>query len=254
MNHFENSLGANRYSLARPYIHETALSKFLVFSSSELPIPYALDAGCGTGQSSAALAGIADRVLAIDVSAEMLAVCKPHPRIEYRQSPAENIPADDRSFDLITVALAFHWFDQAAFIKEAHRVLEDHSWVVIYSCWFTGEMKEDAGFANWFKAEYLSRYPTPPRNLTPISDERFRKFGLFLRGEDTFEAVRMTVPRFTDYELSTTNVLAATNGNATLFGDAESWISRSIQPFFENYSERTFLFAGRIWYLQRDEG
>jgi predicted TPR repeat methyltransferase len=65
-NYFENRLAAERYVAARPYIHPIALSKFVGFAGIEFPINEALDVGCGTGQSSIALAEIARHVVGID--------------------------------------------------------------------------------------------------------------------------------------------------------------------------------------------
>jgi ubiquinone/menaquinone biosynthesis C-methylase UbiE len=52
------------------------------------------------------------------------------PRIQYLRTPAEQLPLPDASFDLVTVALAFHWFDQSRFLAEARRVLRPSGWLV----------------------------------------------------------------------------------------------------------------------------
>jgi SAM-dependent methyltransferase len=252
-NYFEHRLAAERYAAARPYIHPTALSKFVGFTGIEFPIDEALDVGCGTGQSSVALAEMARHVVGIDPSEYMLARCLPHPQVDYKRSDAESLPASDGEVDLITVAQAFHWLDQAAFLAEAHRVLKNGGWLVIYNSWFTTKMKEDATFANWFIGEYLHRYPTPPRNNVTITDEHMRARGFSLRGEEEFSCeIRMTAQQFTDYELSTTNVIAATREDAGLFEEAEHWITKSVEPFFDGDAKRTFLFSGKIWHLQRE--
>ena len=251
--YFENRLAAERYAAARPYIHPTALSKFVAFTGIDLPVAHAIDIGCGTGQSTVALADIAHRVVGIEPSDYMLAGCESHPRIEYKRSVAERIPTDDEEFDLVTVAHAFHWLDQDAFLAEARRVLRQSGWLVIYNGWFTAEMKESVAFANWFKGQYLSRYPTPSRNHEPITDRHARQHGFTLRGEEGFsDEVHMTIRRFTDYELSTTNVIAAVKEQRGLFEEAERWIATSIEPFFEGQEERTFLFSGKIWYLEKN--
>ena len=61
---------------------------------------------------------IARRVVGIEPSDYMLAGCESHPRIEYKRSVAERIPTDAEEFDLVTVAHAFHWLDQDAFLAE----------------------------------------------------------------------------------------------------------------------------------------
>ena len=41
-----------------------------------------------------------------------------------RQGPAEDLPFQDGSVDLLTAASAAHWFDQSRFLAEASRVLK----------------------------------------------------------------------------------------------------------------------------------
>ena len=252
--YFENRQSAVRYATARPDIHGTALSKFVALSRIEIPVSKALDVGCGTGQSALALADLAVDVVAMDPSESMLAQCKSRPNIEYKLAAAEDIPANEETFDLITVAQAFHWLNQDAFLAEAQRVLRDGGWLVIYGAWFTAEMKENSDFAKWFKERYLSRFPTPPRNKTPINDAWAREYGFSVRGEEGFSVeAPMTVDRFTDYELSTTNVIAAVEEQRGMFKEAEKWIADSIEPFFDGEKERTFLFSGKSSYLQKAE-
>jgi SAM-dependent methyltransferase len=251
-NYFEHQLAAERYAAARPYIHPTALAKFCELSDITVPVDEALDVGCGTGQSSIALTKLARHVVGIDPSEHMLAGCAPHLQVEYKRSAAEQLPVADGAVHLITVAQAFHWLDQDAFLAEARRVLKDAGWLVIYNGWFTGRMKENAAFEKWFVGEYLRHYPTPPRNREPITAENMGARGFSLRSEAAFSnEIRMTVQQFTDYELSTTNVIAATTDSPVLFEAAERWIAESIKPYFDGNESRTFLFSGRIWCLQQ---
>src|SRR5439155_19126533 len=62
------------------------------------------------------------RVFATDASAKQIAEARPHPRVEYRVSPAERCPLPDRTADLVTVAQALHWFDLDAFYAEVRRM------------------------------------------------------------------------------------------------------------------------------------
>ena len=67
----------------------------------------ALDVGCGTGQSTVVLAEIAERIIGIDPSADMLRAATPHPKVEYREAAAEHTPFSDGQFDLASgVAIA----------------------------------------------------------------------------------------------------------------------------------------------------
>ena len=251
-NYFESRLSAERYAAARPNVHEAALSRFVAFTGIDLPVGAALDVGCGTGQSSIALARLANHVVGVDASESMLAVCASHPKVEFKKAAAENVPASDATYDLVVVAQAFHWFNQEAFLTEAFRVLKGEGLLLIYTAGFTGEMKENAAFVTWFKSHYLSRFPTPPRNRTPITDNRASKHGFLLRGEESYSLeVAMTTCRFTDYQLSTTNVIVAVEENPKLFEEAQRWIADSLDAFFNGAAERTFLFSATNWYLQK---
>lgn len=93
----------------------------------------AWDCGTGNGQAAIGLAEHFGRVIATDPSAQQLAHALPHPRIEYRQAPAESSGLPDRSVDLIAVAQAFHWFDFDRFFAEARRVLAPGGSLVLWT-------------------------------------------------------------------------------------------------------------------------
>jgi SAM-dependent methyltransferase len=63
------------------------------------------------------------RVVATDASAEQLAHAIPHERIEYRVERAEDANLVPGSVDLVTVAIAVHWFDFEQFYAAVQRVL-----------------------------------------------------------------------------------------------------------------------------------
>jgi ubiquinone/menaquinone biosynthesis C-methylase UbiE len=83
----------------------------------------AWDCATGTGQAAVGLVEHFDRVVGTDVSAEQLRLATPHPRIEYRQAPAEQSGLESSSVDLVAVAAAVHWFDLPRFLAEVRRVL-----------------------------------------------------------------------------------------------------------------------------------
>lgn len=245
-------MDGNRYSRSRPYIHATAIEKIRSLTGISIPVARALDVGCGTGQSTIALAEIGNSIIGIDPSAEMLAHALPHPKIRYLQSSAEEIPLAGELFDLVTTAQAFHWFDQQSFLAEANRLLRTNGWLVIYTSWFTCEMKENSSFSSWFKGQYLDRYPSPPRNRQSITTGLAQTHGFTIQGEDEFtDDVLMTIERFTDYQLSTTNIIAAVDRGDDTFDDAAHWIRASLAPFFASEAQGTFLFLGKLWCLKK---
>jgi SAM-dependent methyltransferase len=91
----------------------------------------ALDLGAGGGHVAYALARHARRVIASDLSSEMLAAVartaieKGLSNIETRQAPAEHLPFDDGTFDLVASRFsAHHWRDFEAGLREARRTLK----------------------------------------------------------------------------------------------------------------------------------
>ena len=83
----------------------------------------AWDAGCGNGQASVALTAHFTKVFASDPSAGQIASALPDPRVQYAVEPAEACRLASASVDLVTVAQAYHWFDQGQFCREVQRVL-----------------------------------------------------------------------------------------------------------------------------------
>lgn len=112
------------YALFRPH-YPDALGKMLAELAPSTQL--ALDVGCGSGQFSEVLANDFDQVIAIDGSAEQLAQAKPHPKIQYCQAFAENIPLAYQSVDLISVAQAAHWLDLDKFYAEVHRIAKPNA-------------------------------------------------------------------------------------------------------------------------------
>ena len=82
----------------------------------------ALDCATGNGQVAQALASRVPRVYAVDISNSQLSHAVEADNIVYCVSRAEQTPFNDSSFDLITVAQAYHWLDGQQFCREAKRV------------------------------------------------------------------------------------------------------------------------------------
>src|SRR5690349_19954755 len=84
----------------------------------------AWDCGTGNGQAATGLAKYFDTVHATDASAEQVSRAYPDDKVDYRVEPAEHVTVDSSSTDLITVAVAMHWFDFDEFYREVKRVLK----------------------------------------------------------------------------------------------------------------------------------
>ena len=84
----------------------------------------AWDCGTGNGQAAIGLAKYFDRVYATDASAEQILLAYAHDKVDYHVEPAEDVSLEDSSADLVTVAVAIHWFDFDEFYREVKRVLK----------------------------------------------------------------------------------------------------------------------------------
>ena len=96
----------------------------------------AWDCATGNGQAAVSLANYFSHVEATDISAEQIEHHIPHPKVTYTTCPAERTPFTDRSFDLVTVATAFHWLDQGHFFREVERVLKPKGVLAIWAYGF----------------------------------------------------------------------------------------------------------------------
>ncbi|MCL7743343.1 class I SAM-dependent methyltransferase [Guyparkeria hydrothermalis] len=127
-NHFES--GGNAYARHRPdYPSELVDTLSAACRGNVL----AVDVGSGTGQLTATLTNHFERVIGIDPSINQLRNAVQHPRIEYRQGPAEALPVADDSADLVVTAQAAHWFDLDRFYSETRRILRPGGAVALVS-------------------------------------------------------------------------------------------------------------------------
>jgi ubiquinone/menaquinone biosynthesis C-methylase UbiE len=83
----------------------------------------AWDCGTGNGQAAVGLAEYFDKVYATDASAEQIALAYNHDKVDYHVEPAEHVSLSASSTDLVTVAVAVHWFNFEEFYREVKRVL-----------------------------------------------------------------------------------------------------------------------------------
>ncbi|RYZ83681.1 MAG: SAM-dependent methyltransferase, partial [Proteobacteria bacterium] len=166
--------------------------------------------------------------------------------VRYVASPAEQIPLPDGAFDLITVSLAFHWFDRPAFFTEANRLLRTNGYLVIYNNAFYGAMRENSGFQNWLIEEFLIRYPTPSRNNIAVTDMEVHPYGLrFLQDQKYENEVVFTVEELASYLVTQSNVIVAVEQGKEKAEAVYDWIVQQATSFFST-AKGTFLFGGYI--------
>lgn len=84
-----------------------------------------LELAAGTGKLTRALVDQGHAVFATEPDEAMLEVLRERvPEVSAKVATAEEIPANDRSVDVVVVAQAFHWFDHERALPEIARVLK----------------------------------------------------------------------------------------------------------------------------------
>lgn len=133
---------ADDYAAVRPGYPPAAVDLLLPAGARDV-----LDLGAGTGKLTTGLVARGLRVVAVEPSAAMRAeLAATLPGADVREGTAERTGLPDASVDVVTVAQAWHWFDEAAAAAEVARVLrpggtlavlwndrdEDVPWVAAY--------------------------------------------------------------------------------------------------------------------------
>ncbi|WP_297733653.1 class I SAM-dependent methyltransferase [Nocardioides sp.] len=84
-----------------------------------------LELGAGTGKLTRVMVDQGHAVFATEKDPAMLAVLQDRvPEVSAKVAGAEEIPANDRSVDVVVAAQAFHWFDHDLAVPEMARVLK----------------------------------------------------------------------------------------------------------------------------------
>lgn len=91
------------------------------------------DCGTGNGQAAIDLVKHFDRVVATDGSTQQITQAYQHPQINYWVSRAEAISLRTGSVDLVTVAIAVHWFALDQFYREVKRVLSPDGVLAVWT-------------------------------------------------------------------------------------------------------------------------
>ena len=120
---------ARLYASFRPH-YPDELFDFLLANVRDRSCAW--DCGTGNGQVAGALSEHFRNVYATDISREQLEQACQAPNINYLVSPAEESPFEDRTFDLITVAQALHWFEHRGFFREAARTGKPGSLLAVW--------------------------------------------------------------------------------------------------------------------------
>jgi SAM-dependent methyltransferase len=244
---------AEGYARYRPHFHPVVMERIRACTGLVGKFSHALDVGCGTGLSTVALTEIASHITGTDISAEMIAVAQAHDtgHIAYCSTPAEHLPFEDLSFDIITVCGAISWIDRTQFFPEAKRVLKDNGWLVIYDNSVTDEMHGNTAYTRWYREQYLCRYPKPPRDESPVTQSECQPYGLYLvKAEQYANEVVWSLDAYVNFLMTQSNVTVAIETAREDETSVRTWMATTLCPLLPQNQGR-FVFRGYIWYMQR---
>jgi ubiquinone/menaquinone biosynthesis C-methylase UbiE len=248
--YFSHASAAKRYASARPYFHPKAVG-LLIEATKQVHFSKALDVACGTGMGTKALLEVCDEVVGCDISAEMLAVARDEVRdAVFLQAPAENLPLEDASVDLVTTFLALHWFDQTQFFREAYRVLKPGGYFMICNHWSKAKLRDRPEFKLWADGFYAN-YPAPPRNAGRPELEASQGFGFEKIAQQTFEdEFMMNAEEMAAFISSQSNVIAKVEHGEESLEHVLSTITTGVTEMLGT-QKGAFHFGGEVWILRR---
>ena len=174
----------------------------------------AWDVGTGNGQAAIGLAQHYRLVIATDPSEQQISLAAPCDRVTYRVAPAEHSEVEDRSIDLITVALAVHWFDLDRFYAEVKRVLRPAGVLAVWCYNLTAISPEVDRVMKSYYHDVLGEFWPPQIRYV---DEHYRTL--------PFPFAGIAAPEF---------AVNATWSLADLFGYLSSW--SAAQKYKESHS------------------
>jgi len=112
---------SDQYAQSRPSYPDEIYAYFASIAPAR---SLAWDCGTGNGQAAIGLAKYFEQVYATDASTEQISHALRHEKVDYHVEPAEQVSLQTSSADLVTVAVAIHWFNFDEFYREVKRVLK----------------------------------------------------------------------------------------------------------------------------------
>ncbi|XP_066433450.1 putative methyltransferase DDB_G0268948 [Eleutherodactylus coqui] len=108
------------------------------------PLEMAVDGGCGTGRYTIPLAPHFKKIQGIDISESQINLANQYnllDNVSYMVAPAEKLPAENNSVDLVNAGLAAHWFKVDKFASEAARVLKKKGCLALHGFYPTNKIE-----------------------------------------------------------------------------------------------------------------
>lgn len=250
-NYFTSDEVAARYTKVRPFFHDEVVERLRNLAGVER-FRRALDVGCGTGQSSIALAAVADHVAAVDASEGMLKHAPLRPNIAYQLGFAEQLDFSAGEFDLVSAGLALHWFDQDRFFAQCQKVLAPAGVLAVYNDHFTAHMQDVTSCKRWMRTRFAKRFPAPRRGMRDIDEQKAGECGFTVAHRASFShLVPFSREGFVAYLLTRSNTLAAIECGEETQTSIADWLAHELAPIVPDGVTGSFIFKCNLWLLRR---
>lgn len=113
----------------------------------------AWDCATGNGQAAVVLSEYFKKVIATDISPAQIDKAIKKENIEYIVCAAESTPFAENTFDLVTVAQAYHWIKWGEFKKEVTRVGKNNAVIAVWMYYnhTTGDKRIDDAVHDFYE-------------------------------------------------------------------------------------------------------
>lgn len=237
---------AERYAQARPGLHKHAIDLVM---ARHPQVARAVDIACGTGLSTTPLRSIAQQVVGVDASWDMLATAPRGEPVSYVLARAERLPFGDGSFDLATVCSAIHWFERDA-VAELSRIVRGAGLLVVYDVWFPAQMVDEPAFSKWMDEECGPRYPTVAKNRGNIKELELVGFQHAWKADERFE-VEMDLHSLVSCLMTHSERIAAIQEGRESEREQEMFFTEGLRPLFREHSRQAVKFGIRLQAFKR---
>lgn len=239
----------------RPFLHKQVIERFRREVTNQ-EFARGLDAGCGAGLSSRALKRICRHVTGADLSDEMVKaareMCEDREGYDFIVSRAEEIPAVEGGYDIVSAAGAAPWIEMGAFLGNLRKIMCEEGYVLIYDFGISDRMKGNGSYTEWWHEAYLKEFPRPFRNEHVWTAEDVRPYGFSMLWQEQYEMeYEFDKDSFVRFMMLQSNVNAKIEGEGRDAEEVKKWLEQSLAPVFHKEKE-TLLFTGYSWYIKRE--
>ena len=248
---FQHDRVAAGYASVRPYLHPEVLACARELVGPASRFWRALDVGCGTGLSSVALRELADEVVGIDASLEMLRHARLVSGVCFVAADAEAPPFGDGRFDLILACGSMDWIDRPRFLPRAADLLATGGWLVSLDFGDAGRSPEMPELSRWHDEVFRQRFPRPPAADPVITSAEALAYGFEVPAFAGFASSwAFTAREYAAFLMTESNVVAVIEYGDRTADEVRASLEAYLVPIFGGQPHRV-AFEGYIQALRR---